>query len=175
MLMHKGGFKLTAGGTCAAVVGMKDCLSNNGYISPLESNDGGWRDCRRRTWCNGAFRDALPAAFKSLFKQFKVQAATGAGNSSAVTNDYFALPAEKEMFGENNNSSSVAESTLFLFDWYMTEANRIKKRKGSANAYWLRSAYDQNNYAFCYAYDDGTVGWGEAYSDFVGISPFGVI
>lgn len=173
VLMHKGGFQLTAGGTCAAVVGQKDCLGKRGIIDPNNSTN--WRDCFRRTWCNGGYRDAFPETIKGLFKQFEATTGIDANGNTVVTDDYFALPAEKEIFGSTHYANATAEANLFQFEWYETVSNQIKHARNQATMYWERSLHAISGaYGFCYVTTTGKWAYHNA-SEARDISPFGVI
>ena len=107
VLMNAGGKILSNGKECSFIVGMKNCLSKNGeeepgYMNSWSSNTGGWKECARRTWCNSTFRNAIPSTIRPIFKQFKNMSGLGGGSDSGVeeTLDYFALPAEIEIFNK---------------------------------------------------------------------------
>lgn len=191
VLMHTGGYDLNAavasGRTkCSFVVGMKDALVNNGYMNHNNKNEGSWDMCNRRTWCNSAFKNAIPSTLLPIFKQFKTITAdtlhTQAELKTSV--DWFALPAAKEIFGGSATSSGVDTSfsdliefnALFQFDWYKTAVNRVKKHgmTGSKTMSWDRSPYYKGSSAFCIVNPDGSAEVADAYSDRA-ISPFGCI
>ena len=144
VLMHAGGYELntaTEGGktTCNFIVGMKDCLKETGCMVMDGSNKGSWDGTNRRRWCNNTFYNAIPSTLRGIFKQFKtITAATYNGTSLQTSIDYFALPAEKEIFGGTSPqfSNSTEYNALFQFDWYKTKSNRIKKTNGSAGSWW---------------------------------------
>lgn len=175
VLMNAGGKKLSDGTTdCAFVVGMKEILYPAGWMNNTNTNNGSWSDTPRRTWCNNVFYNALPSSIKSIFKEFINATGRGGGMTSGTFNstDYFALPAEIEVFGTNSVSIS-GEGTIFKY--YETAANRTKIRTDTQEngAYWLRSPRSGNSTQFCYN-DRGSVNYGGAYSN-LGLSPFGCI
>ena len=142
------------------------------------SSSGGWDSCVRRTWCNSVYYNAIPSTLRPIFKQVKnVTAATGGtgsgGDSTTTSNDYFALPAQKEVFGTTNTASATAEASLSQFKWYETESRRSK---GGGAKWWVRSPYaSATASAFCIveqAYSSGS-GYHANYS--LGLSPFGCI
>lgn len=157
-------------------VGLKDSLNEAGYMNSSNTNTGGWRDSKRRTWCNDVFANALPATFKQCFRQFKWQTGKGGGASSGLyeTTDLFALPAEKMIFGSRSYSFSDEAALYNLWKWYETSANRIKKRDDSASLWWEASPYSGGSSHFCGVYSDGN-----AYGNFAsyprGLAPFGCI
>ena len=135
--MHAGEYPLAQGGTCRFVVGTKGCLSQKGYINSSAITTGGWDGCARRTWCNEILRNAIPETLRNIFLPMNVTTGNGyaAGNAPVVSVDYFALPAEKEVFGKNVVASSTAEAVLFQFEWFKTESNR----EPSSRDAWTRS------------------------------------
>lgn len=78
------------------------------------TNAGGWRDCKRRSWCNTEFRNSLPDTVKSWFKQFEWKQGIGGGASSGLytTQDYFGLAPEKCAFG-GRSYSFADEAALY--------------------------------------------------------------
>ena len=182
VLMDKNVYDLSDGsGKCAAVVGMKDSLNERGQMNSTATNVGGWNACERRQWCNNDFRNALPATTRALFKQFKSVAANGgSAESTAVTSDdYFTLPAEKEVFGETTYANATVEADFSQLDWYGTASNRIKKMNGGAFDYYNRSAYYSAvgfNQWFCVVTSGGEPAANPAGTSLsLGISPQGVI
>ena len=182
VLMHAGGYDLNAavasGRTkCSFVVGLKDSLAEAGYMNSSNTNSGSWNGSARRTWCNNVFRNALPSTLLPIFKQFKtITAQTYNGSTNQESIDYFALPAEKEIFDSRTHSNETEFNALFQFDYYKTTSNRVKKlgKTGSASAWWERSPNDYNSTTFRAVNSDGNAGYGNA-SDTSGLAPFGCI
>ncbi len=190
VLMHAGGYDLNipvASGRskCSFVVGMKDCLATGGRMTSTGNNSGSWDGSVRRTWCNNVFKNTIPSTLLPIFKQFKtITAETYNGYTLKTSVDWFALPAAKEVFGgaatsagaDTSYSNLTEFNALFQFDWYKTEANRIKKygTNGKTAGWWWRSHYyDLSNY-FCYTQSSGDKGVQMAFV-LLGISPFGCI
>ena len=183
VLMNKGGKTLSNGKTCSFIVGLKDCLKEVGYMNSLNTNAGSWRDSKRRAWCNGTFRNAIPSTLRGVFKQHTNTTGDQANKSTLIdTIDYFALPAEKEIFGDGYGyagegysvDAEANSSKLTQFDWYKTRANRIKKVNGSASIWWERSPYYNYSNYFCFVGSDGTANSYDA-SFSIGLAPFGCI
>lgn len=174
VLSDPGHFTLASGKPCNFVVNMKDCLKEEGYMNSSNTNSGGWNGCKRRTWCNNVFRYAIPSGLRPAFKQFKTKAATGSGTASTASTDWFALPSEKEVLGSTVYASSSAESGNTQLNYYKTPSNRVKRVKGSAAWWWVRSPYSAVSNAFCTISPSGSpdVGWAATDS---GLSPFGCI
>ena len=186
VLMNAGGKTLantTPSGrtTCSFIVGMKNGLANGtsgeyGYMNSSDTNSGGWEACKRRKWCNEIFRNALPSTLRDIFKQHLNVTASGSSSGTTTSTDYFALPAEKEVFGSNTYANSTAESGLSQFKYYKTAANRIKKQgdNGSAGYWWERSPYSGDSYYFCTVFSGGSADRYVA-SDTSLLAPFGCI
>ena len=166
VLMHANPswIKTADGKTPSFVWGLKNGLKTYGYMNSSNTNDGGWNNCARRTWCNSTFRNALPAWLKSSTKQVKIVTANGSSTSTATSSDYCWLPAEKEVFGSNTYANSTAESSLRQLEWYKTSANRIKKQgdSGSADVWWERSPYSGGSSYFCAVGSSGSANFGGA-------------
>ena len=177
VLMNAGGKDLvtaTESGrtTCSFVVGLKDCLNEAGHMNSSDTNANGWDGCARRTWCNSVFRNAIPSALRGIFKQHKNKASAGSGSSTIKTsNDYFALPAEIEVFGTRSYSASGEGSQ---FKYYETASNRIKNANGSAAHWWERSPHSSYSTYFCIVHSSGyATGTSASYA--YGLAPFGCI
>lgn len=176
VLMNWGGKTLADDTTCLAIVGQKNCLYEVfGYMNSSNTNTGGWNSSAMRTWCNDVYKASIPSDFRSLFKQHKNLSGTGGGSSSGTqqTTDYFALPAEIEVFGSTTYSVAGEGSQ---FKYYETSANRVKTygESGSAFRWWERSPYSGQTNTFCSVFTSGTADAHNA-SDTMGLAPFGCI
>ena len=128
---------------CSFIVGLKNGLAEQGYMNSSDTNSGGWESCARRTWCNTVFRNAIPSTLRGIFKQHRNHTGTGTGTSFVISTDYFALPAEKEVFGQNSSANSTAEANLRQFKYYQTDRNIIKK-DGDSSLYSLISWWERS-------------------------------
>lgn len=140
VLMDSQHYDLVGGGKDHFVVGLKNCLNEMGYMNSTGTSAGSWESSARRAWCNNVFKNAIPATLRDCFKQFEVITCTEwNGTTNTTSNDYFALFAEKEVFGERTNSNEIEAAALTQIAYYATEANRIKNVNGEALAWWERS------------------------------------
>ena len=182
VLMHAGGYDLNAavasGRTkCSFVVGLKDSLTEVGYMNSYEENSGSWDGSERRIWCNNVFRNAIPSTLRAIFKQFKtVTAETYDGSTNQTSVDYFALPAEREIFDARGLCNQTEYNALFQFDYYKAESNRVKKlgKTGNADHWWERSPMYETSSHFCIV-DSGGTAYGDIAIDSLGLAPFGCI
>ena len=185
VIQNVGGVTFTSGKQCHYVVGLLNTLNAGGYMNSSNTNSGSWKSSARRTWCNSVFRNAIPSTIRDCFKQFKCVTATEySASTTTTTDDYFALPAAKEVFGgtatsagsETGYSNLTEFNALTQFEWYKTSANRIKKLGNSSSAswWWERSPdYGYSN-AFCGVNADGTA-YDSTASTAYGLAPFGCI
>ena len=174
VLMHAKGYQLTNGKTCNFIVGQKDCLSAEGYVdNPTTGTITGWNASVRRTWCNSLYLNSFPMTFRMIFKQFKSIAGNNAG-VAVTSDDYFALPAEKEVFGTNQYGNATAEASLFQFEYYAISTKRIKKVGGSNRPWHERTYASTYGGGYCRVLADGRADTNGA-SYYLGISPFGCI
>lgn len=95
---------------------------STGAIAPDKtSNQWSWWGIERRNWSNGGFRQALNKNIRSCFKKFKCitgnsNATTLEGNANTITEDYFAIPAEKEITNTRAYSTKNEADALSAFD-----------------------------------------------------------
>lgn len=180
VLSHAGataGISRADGGTIHFQVDQKDELAETGYMNSSNTNAGSWEGSARRTWCNNIYYNALPAALKPIFKQMKVTTAeTYNGSTVKETSDYFALRAEKEIFGSKSYSNDAEANALSQVTWYATAGNRVKKKgtSGSANDWWERSPFSSDSSLFCRVSSDGSADYYYASAAY-GLAPFGCI
>lgn len=186
VLMHEGGYKLANGKTCSFVVGQKNGLTETGYMNSADTNSGSWNGCARRNWCNSVYYNSFPEALKPIFKKFKtITAEVYNGTSLQTSEDMFALPAEREIFGEGygyagngySNDTEAACKDLVQFEYYKTTTNRIKKAgdAGSAGAWWERSPHQNSAAIFCRVNSDGGADYSDASLTYLSLAPFGCI
>ena len=156
--------KSDGSGKAVVTIGMRDMMANGtsregGYMNSSNDNTGGWRDCARRTWANNVLKAAAPAWIADNIKQVKIRTADGSGDTYAVTDDYWFMKSEKEVFGTIARASSTAESTLTQLAYYATAANRIKNAgaSGSAGYWWLRSPRSGGATSFVIVSSSGAV------------------
>lgn len=157
-------------------VDLVDSLDVAGYMNSSSTNAGSWDKCARRKWCNNAFYNAVPETIRAIFKKMKVTTATEYnGSANTESEDFFALRAAQEVFGSASGSNATEAAALGQVDYYKNETqHRVKKVKGSANSWWLRSPYSSFSSNFCNGYSNGSASGGNA-SNTLGVSPFGCI
>jgi hypothetical protein len=96
---------------------------------------------------------------------------TEAGGSNVESYDYFAPPAEKEVFGSRTYATTTEyySSQLAQFTWYKTSANQKKDK-----SYWLRTPVYLNDASYAIAQATGAESYAGAASA-IGFSFFGCL
>lgn len=177
VLLHQGGKTLAGGGECNFIVGIKNSLKETGFINSAIDRARTWESSERRVWCNTEFRNAIPFTLRPIFKRHINKTASVYNSDTLIeSTDWFALAAEKEIFGTNTYSRPAEANALTQFTYYQTDANRIKKLgdTGSKNYWWTRSP--RTNYAnsFCAVTSAGAATTNTLNVRY-GLSPFGCI
>lgn len=150
-------------------------LNNYGHMNSTSTNSGSWNGCALRAWCNAIYYNAIPETLRPIFKQMKVTAAeTYNGSTLKESDDFFALRAEKEVFGAKTLSNAKEAAALEQIDWYKTAANRKKLGNGSAYPWWERSPHASNSAYFCSVASNGSADFNNA-TNTNGLAPFGCI
>ena len=109
-----------------------------GKMRASATNSGSWNTSGRRAWCNDNYANAVKSVMGNIFKIFNCITATEYNaTTTTTTEDIFALPAAKEVWGGTTQtvggsnttySSNVTEfNTLIQFNYYKTSVNRTKK------------------------------------------------
>ena len=142
---------------------LKNSLRTVGYMysncdSPSYSL---WDGSPRRTWCNGVFKNALPAELVSLIKTVTKKSWRAAHSSYSgyrtqqTTNDDCFLISEFEVFdvqGLSTTEYGTVGEDVTQYEYYKTISNRIKYLGVSGtrkNSWWLRSSYvSEDEYSF---------------------------
>ena len=175
VIMNFGGKILASDGTTEmlAIIGQKDSLKTASYMNTTNVNAEGWKNSARRSWCNNVYRSAIPQDLGSLIKPHINITSRGSTNhtSTNTTNDYFALPSEKEVMGSSYYSNASAEAGNNQFEYYKTQSNRKKKTNGSYLVWWTRSPRNNNSTMFVAFNDDGATAYSLAGAS-KGIAPF---
>lgn len=156
------------GHTKAAItVQQKDCLcygdpqtvtgsSNreNGVMNTTNTNDGGWRDCGRRKWCNEIYYNAIPSTIKNKIKL--VYKYSGDGSASSIR-DQQILTTQDKIFllsdGEATGNDPGIEGFLYLYmdvNFYPLKEGFIKLPKYTSDhdghTWWTRTPTSTNQY-----------------------------
>ena len=134
-------------------------------MNTSNTNSGGWNNSYMRNTICPAFKNALPAALKSVLKTVTKYTdntgnSTAASAVTATTDDIFLL-AEYEVFGTIARGNTNESSKQQQYAYYSAGNSKIKNKHsatGEAAFWWLRSPYSSNSAYFVNVHTDGTVG-----------------
>lgn len=175
VIMNVGGKNFTSDDTeCAFIVGQLEVMSVGGEAR-LSTEDEYWRNWSRRTWCNEDYYNAIPSTLRPIFRQFKnMRMVVPVAQSD---DDYFAFPAEMEVFGRCTNSANYNFEQAYLeqFAYYADDTHKIKKTmSGTKSMWWLRSPSSSTSVEPCACSSSGASTF-SSYSNKLGLAPFGCI
>lgn len=143
--------------TASVTLSQKNCLNEAGYMNSSNTNNGGWEGCKRRSWCNNVYYNAIPSIIKNGIKQVNKKNYKVYNNATiTTTSDYCFLLSETEIFGTNTYSVGSTEGTQY--EYYKTSSNRIKQVNGGSNFWWERSPYSSRTADFCGVNGSGDAG-----------------
>ena len=140
-------------------------------MNTSNTNSGGWNNSYMRNTICPAFKNALPAALKSVLKTV-TKYTDNTGNSSAAsavtatTDDIFLL-AEYEVFGTIARGNTNESSKQQQYAYYSAGNSKIKNKHsatGEAAFWWLRSPYSGHSPGFVGVSAGGTVSYAGAYN-----------
>lgn len=169
------GIRRVDGGDIHFIVLQGCALAEMGAINSTQT--GGWKECSRRAWCNNTYYNAIPNVERSWYKKMITTSAVAANKTDIQeTEEWFSLPAEKELTGIQRNSVSNEFNALTHFSYYNDINNRRIKRgiNGEANITFTRSQNASYDHAFCVVNKDGSNG-SDRKDNPNGIAPFGCI
>jgi hypothetical protein len=138
-------------------------------MNTSNTNSGGWNNSYMRNTICPAFKNALPAALKSVLKTVTKYTdntgnSTAASAVTATTDDIFLL-AEYEVFGTIARGNTNESSKQQQYAYYSAGNSKIKNKHsatGEAAHWWLRSPRSSNSTDFVYVNTDGTVDYSYA-------------
>lgn len=139
-------------------------------MNTSNTNSGGWNNSYMRNTICPAFKNALPAALKSVLKTVTKYTdntgnSTAASAVTATTDDIFLL-AEYEVFGTIARGNTNESSKQQQYAYYSAGNSKIKNKHsatGEAAFWWLRSPRSSNSASFVFVGTGGTVSTSDAY------------
>lgn len=146
-------------------------------MNTSNTNSGGWNNSYMRNTICPAFKNALPAALKSVLKTVTKYTdntgnSTAASAVTATTDDIFLL-AEYEVFGTIERGNTNESSKQQQYAYYSAGNSKIKNKHsatGEAAYWWLRSPRSSHSTHFVLVHTDGTVSSPAAYVSY-GFAP----
>ena len=161
---------------CGFVVEFADVITKQQFNS-TNTNIGGWKDSKLRTYVNETIYNALPTDLQNIVSSTKVISSHGStsGETNFETQDKLYLLNSQEIWGSNDYDTSVGVSRQL--DYYknlgVTMENNSKATKQYLESnvhWWLRSSYIKNADYFLIVGSDGL--WhGDNASSQDGVSP----
>ena len=161
------GFSQTA---CGFVLEFADIITEHNMNS-TKSNVGGWPASEMRTYVNTDIYNALPTELKNGIIDTTV--VSGHGSTSGETNftstDKLYLLSTHEVWKDDDGNTSweidyldTAYNNTRQLDYYAglnattsSYSGAIKQNNGSNALWWLRSAYYDSDYGFCFVSYNG--------------------
>lgn len=145
--------------------------TENGYMDTYEISVG-WKECRRRRWCNEIYYNAI-VGLKDIVKAVnKKTTDINASSITVTTADKVFLLSEIEIFGRRTGSGA-GEGNQYQY-YKNAIANRYKSPKWSSSynssCWWQRSHQYTSHFTFCYVDSSGAANWQTQHTPY-GIAP----
>ena len=150
------------GVTAPVTLVMKDCLNTKAQMNSSNTNAGGYPASAMKTYVETNIYDKLPSDLKAIVAPVKKKCYTTYNQASSLSEANYNvwLLAEAEVFDRVSYTIGNGEGTKYPI--FTDNASRVKKVNGSANRWWLRSAYSSNSTNFVYVTSDGSVNFSDA-------------
>ena len=167
---------------CGFVVEFADIITEQPFNS-TNTNVGGWKDSKLRTYINGTIYNSFPSELQNVITTTKVISGHGktSGEENFETQDKLYLLSGHEVY-ENGTDRPISDSDTSYnntkqLDYYKNQgvttssyAGAIKQYNGSDEVWWLRSA--NSIYASTFLYVNSIGYWSDSYaSSSCGVSP----
>lgn len=141
--------------TAGITFGLKDMLDGEYEMNEDDTNAGGWKKSKMRNVFMPRFLSLLPADLRDVIKPVvKLTSAGGGSDDITSTDDRLFLFSQAEVYGD---STYTADGEGEQYEYFKDAANRVKRRGGSANGWWLRSPNVSSSTNFRYIYSTGYV------------------
>ena len=147
-------------GKAGITVGLKEIMTTGHVMNDTNTNVGGWKDSKMRTYVNNDVYGALPSDLQAVIKS--VDKLTSEGNKSTnitTTSDKLFLLSEVEIFGSTTYSASGEGSQ---YQYFTDGGSKIKYKAGSSDIWWERSPFVGYTGSFCNVYGDGYANYNSA-------------
>ncbi len=143
----------TAGGKAPLTFQLHDCYGETKNMNSSNTNSGGWTSCAMRSTHLPAILALMPTEVQNGIREVSKKASVGGASSTIETvSDKLFLLSEVEIFG-STSYSAAGEGTQY--DYYKAGNSKVKKRSGSAAAWWERSPNASDSTCFCLVYSGG--------------------
>jgi hypothetical protein len=146
--------------TAGITFGLKDLLDGEYEMNEDFGNAGGWKKSKMRNVYMPRFLSLLPAELRDEIKPVVKLTGTGGGSDDVTsTDDKLFLFSQAEVCGD---STYTADGEGEQYEYFKDAANRVKRRGGSANSWWLRSPNVSGSTIFRYIFSTGGVSYHSA-------------
>ena len=136
-----------AGGKAPLTFQLHDCYGETKNMNISNTNSGGWKNSAMRTTHLPAILALMPTEVQNGIREVSKKASVGGASSTIETvSEKLFLLSEVEIFG-STSYSAAGEGTQY--DYYKAGNSKVKKRNGSAAAWWERSPYASASLRFC--------------------------
>ena len=145
------------GVTAPVTLVMKNCLNATSAMNSSNTNSGGYPASAMKTWVETNIYNKLPSDLKAIVAPVKKKCYTKYNQASSLSEANYNvwLLAEVEVFDSVSYTIGNSEGTKYPI--FTDNASRVKKVNGSANAWWLRSAYSRDLVYFVRTSSGGNV------------------
>ena len=152
------------GVTAPVTLVMKNCLNAKYYMNSSNTNSGGYPASAMKTYVETNIYNKLPSDLKAIVAPVKKKCYTTYNSASSLSEANYNvwLLAEAEVFDSVSYTVGSGEGTKYPI--FTDNASRVKKVNGSANFWWLRSAFSSGSTYFVIVYSDGYVNYSNASS-----------
>ena len=161
-------------GTTGLVMEFVDLWADTKYMNSSNTNTGGWNSSYMRQTVMPLILAQLPDDLAAVLATVNIKGCySGTSGTINTSADKLFLPAEREIFASRKYGRTEEWNILQRWQWYAqhdTNANRIKKRSGSASYWWLRSPYSGYVSYFVIVSSSGAVGYSYACNGY-GVAP----
>ena len=136
----------------------KDLLPTTHNMNSTSTTTGGYEATAMRTYLSGTILPKLPAEVQAAIKEVKkIQSTYSSGvvKDGQTTTEKLWIPSDHEV-----GLGTVYETTGPVYSGVFTSSNstRVKYKSGSANNWWLRSAYSASGFRCVYDSGGGSNG-----------------
>lgn len=138
---------------------MKNCLNATAKMNSGDTNTGGYPASAMKTYVETNIYNKLPSDLKAIVAPVKKKCYTTYNQATSLSEANYNvwLLAEAEVFDSVSYTIGNGEGTKYPI--FTDNVNRVKKVNGSANYWWLRSAYSNSTASFISVNSGGNVSY----------------
>lgn len=138
---------------------MKNCLNTTANMNSGDGNTGGYPASAMKTYVETNIYNKLPSDLKAIVAPVKKKCYTTYNQATSLSEANYNvwLLAEAEVFDSVSYTIGNGEGTKYPI--FTDNVNRVKKVNGSANYWWLRSAYSNSTASFISVNSSGNVSY----------------